>query len=144
MGTTMAGRGSLVRHPPPMTTPTRCRPGPDRPFLPPPPLADQVIAEQTNASTGTRSRLIRRVVEAAVASSRGGFSNLGKVDAEKVAVREAALAVAASDSAERARLLAVLAGELSWHPDHARRIALANEAVAVARRTGDPATLVLA
>ena len=44
----------------------------------------------------------------------------------------------------RARLLAVLACELTWHPDHARRIATANEAVTVARSPGDPTTLLFA
>jgi hypothetical protein len=38
-------------------------------------------------------------------------------------------------------LLAALAGELTWHPDHHRRLALADEAVSIARRTGDPSTL---
>ena len=38
----------------------------------------------------------------------------------------------------------MLACELCWHPDHARRIATANEAVTVARRTGDPTTLLFA
>ena len=42
---------------------------------------------------------------------------------------------------KRAQLLAALSGELTWHPDHQRRIALADEAVSIARRTGDPGTL---
>ena len=33
---------------------------------------------------------------------------------------------------------------MSWHPDHARRIATANEAVTAARRSGDPTTLLFA
>lgn len=84
------------------------------------------------------------LIEAALASSRGGFSKLGEVDADKVAVLEAALGVAAPDSVERARLLAVLAGELIWDADHERRVGLAEEAVAVARRTNDVATLLFA
>jgi DNA-binding SARP family transcriptional activator len=81
------------------------------------------------------------LVEVALATYRGGFSSLGLVDSEKVAVLESALAVAAPDTAERAQLLATLAGELAWHPDWQRRIALADEAVSLARRTGDPAIL---
>ncbi|MBW3640300.1 MAG: AAA family ATPase [Actinobacteria bacterium] len=84
------------------------------------------------------------LIDAALACSRGGFSKLGEVDAEKVAILEAALGVAAPDSVERARLLAVLAGELIWHADHVRRIRLADEAVEVARRTGDVAALLYA
>jgi DNA-binding SARP family transcriptional activator len=84
------------------------------------------------------------LVDAALASSRGTFSSLGEVDDEKVALLQAAVAVTPSDSPERARLLAVLASELMWHPDYHRRIAVAQEAVAVARRTGDSATLLFA
>lgn len=84
------------------------------------------------------------LIDAALACSRGGFSKLGEVDAEKVAILEAALGVAALDSVERARLLAVLAGELIWHADHVRRIRLADEAVEVARRTGDASALLYA
>jgi hypothetical protein len=55
-----------------------------------------------------------------------------------------ALAIRDLDAAVQARLLAVLACELIWHPDHARRIAVANEAVTIARLSGDPATLLFA
>ncbi|HEY5878587.1 MAG TPA: BTAD domain-containing putative transcriptional regulator [Nakamurella sp.] len=80
------------------------------------------------------------LVDAAIEGHPGGFSSLGQVDAEKVAVLETALTVAPSDS-KRAQLLAALSGELTWHPDHQRRLALADEAVSIARRTGDPDTL---
>ncbi|HEX2805325.1 MAG TPA: BTAD domain-containing putative transcriptional regulator, partial [Kineosporiaceae bacterium] len=81
------------------------------------------------------------LVKVALATYRGGFSSLGLVDSEKVAVLESALTVAAPDTAERALLLATLASELTWHPDYRRRIALVDEAVSVARRSGDPLTL---
>ncbi len=81
------------------------------------------------------------LIDAAIANNPGGFSSLGQVDAEKVAVLETALTVVPPHAAKRAQLLAALSGELTWHPDHHRRIALADEAVSIARRTGDPATL---
>ena len=61
---------------------------------------------------------------------------------ERVDVLERALAVAGTDdSPERARLLATLALELSQGGDWERRLALADEAVACARRLGDEVTL---
>jgi DNA-binding SARP family transcriptional activator len=84
------------------------------------------------------------LAEAALASSRGSFSRLGEVDAEKIALIEAALAVVPPGSTQRARLLANLSAELTWEPDHTRRLALADAAVAEARRAGDPATLIFA
>ena len=43
--------------------------------------------------------------------------------------------------ARHARLLALLAQELTFEPEHARRRALAEEAIALARQAGDPRTL---
>ncbi len=80
------------------------------------------------------------LIDAAIANNPGGFSSLGQVDAEKVAVLETALTVVPPHGMKRAQLLAALSGELTWHPDHQRRIALADEAVSIARRTGDPGT----
>ena len=80
---------------------------------------------------------------AALANSRGWFSALGQVDAEKVDVIEAALdALPETDSPERARLLATLCSELNYHSPLERRLALADEAKAIARRLGDRATFV--
>ena len=98
----------------------------------------------TAAHTAERIGRADLLIEAALASNRGGFSTLGRIDAEKIAVLETALAITDLELAVRARLLAVLACELAWHPDHARRIATANEAVTVARRTGDPTTMLFA
>ena len=82
------------------------------------------------------------LVRAAIANNRGGAGQAGSVDTERVAVLEHALAVVGpGDSPERARLLATLAIELSQGGEWERRLALADEAVACARRLGDEVTL---
>ncbi len=82
-----------------------------------------------------------RLVVAALANNRGWFSALGQFDAEKADVIEAALdALPDADSPERARLLATLCSEIIYHSPLERRLALADEAKAVARRLGDRAT----
>ncbi len=87
---------------------------------------------------GDRGALIR----AALANNRGGTSASGVVDLERVAILERALDAAGSgDTSERACLLATLSIELSQSDDAARRIALADEAVASARRLSDELTL---
>jgi class 3 adenylate cyclase/tetratricopeptide (TPR) repeat protein len=82
-----------------------------------------------------------RLVRAALANSRGYFSSAGFVDEERVAVLEAALAHSPPNDPCRARLLALLAAELLWSPDHLRRRSLSDEAVALARQRGDSAAL---
>jgi len=83
-----------------------------------------------------------RLVTAALANYRGFASASGLVDSERVGVLQAALeAVGDSDSAERARLLARLCSELTYRPLE-ERLSLAQEAKSMARRLGDPATLV--
>jgi class 3 adenylate cyclase/tetratricopeptide (TPR) repeat protein len=80
---------------------------------------------------------------AALANNRGFFSVAGVVDAERVAALEAASdALEGTESADRARLLALLASELTYGADLARRRDLMHQAVAMARNVGDPATLV--
>lgn len=96
------------------------------------------------ADVARRRRADDLLVAAALASYRGGFSRLGEIDTDKVALLESALEVSTPDTPDRAQLLATLAGELAWHPDHRRRIALADEAVAVARRSGDAGALLYA
>jgi hypothetical protein len=82
------------------------------------------------------------LVRAALANNRGIFSRSLAVDHELVAVLESALAAAKpGDSPARARLLANLASELAFSADHERRHEAATEALAVARRVGDQATL---
>jgi tetratricopeptide (TPR) repeat protein len=83
-----------------------------------------------------------RLVEAALANNRGIFSSAGRVDDERLEVLEAALEAAdEGDSVERARLLALVAIESIYAGDYDRRRALSDEAVSIARRLGDPATL---
>ena len=92
------------------------------------------------------SRLAQRLgyddllVRAALANTRGFFSDARGVDADRVAVLESALNVA-GDDLDRAKLLAVLAAELLVEGDYPKRRALVDEALALARRADDPATL---
>jgi class 3 adenylate cyclase/tetratricopeptide (TPR) repeat protein len=84
-----------------------------------------------------------RLVAAALANSRGFFSAMGQFDTEKIDVIEAALdALPDTDSPERARLLATLCTELLYDSPLERRLALADEAKAIARRLGDRAVFV--
>jgi class 3 adenylate cyclase/tetratricopeptide (TPR) repeat protein len=84
-----------------------------------------------------------RLVRATLANTRGFVSETGRVDDERVEMLEAALAtVGEGDSSGRARLLSVLSGELTFSGDWRRRKALSDEALAIARRLGEPATLI--
>jgi class 3 adenylate cyclase len=84
-----------------------------------------------------------QLTRAALANNRGYFSALGQVDTEKVEMIEAALeALPTSDTPDRARLLATLCSELIYHSPLDRRVGLAEEASAMARRLSDSATLV--
>ncbi len=83
------------------------------------------------------------LVAAALANNRGFVSATGQVDVERIAVLEAALdAIGPGDRTDRALLLATLTTELVYAGDLPRRQALGEEAVAIARRTADPASLV--
>ena len=83
-----------------------------------------------------------RLVQAALGNNRGGFSGLGEVDEERIAVLEEALEVAEEPTAERALLLARLADELVFvHGATARRRELTDEAMEIARTLGDPRVL---
>jgi class 3 adenylate cyclase/tetratricopeptide (TPR) repeat protein len=82
------------------------------------------------------------LARAALANNRGFFSVSEAVDNERVAVLEAALQrLGAGDSPLRARLLVTLAAELTFSPDHQHRHRLVTDALALARRLDDPATL---
>lgn len=82
------------------------------------------------------------LVRAALAMDRGLQTTTGEVDADRIAVLEAAIQAAGSDDTPaRARLLASLAAELAYDPDYSRRKAIADEAIAVSRRVGHGATL---
>jgi class 3 adenylate cyclase len=97
----------------------------------------------------TAARLAREqgntaaLAKAALANTRAIlYSVVGAVDHERVAVLEQALAATAdaTDSPIRARLLATLGMELTWS-GRRRRLELSGEALKLARRLGDPATL---
>ena len=84
-----------------------------------------------------------RLVAAALGNSRGFFSSIGVIDADKVKVLESALhALPDDDGRERALLLATLCSELALGTTLDRRQELANGARAMARRLGDPDTLI--
>jgi hypothetical protein len=83
-----------------------------------------------------------RMAMAALANGRGWQSDAGGIDHERVAALEAALdALGDADPKTRALLLVRLAVETVYEPDSTRRMALAEEATAVARAVGDPATI---
>ena len=82
------------------------------------------------------------LVAAVLANGRGFYSQSTGVDAERVAVIEATLAaVGDADSSSRARLLARLAVERTRDGDSPNRRVIADEALSMARRLNDPATL---
>jgi class 3 adenylate cyclase len=79
-----------------------------------------------------------RLAEAALANNSGTFSTFQGVDPEQVEMLEAALA-GATDPARRALLTATLANELTYTAEFERRRGLADEALRLARATGDGA-----
>jgi class 3 adenylate cyclase/tetratricopeptide (TPR) repeat protein len=85
-----------------------------------------------------------RLAAAALANNPGRSTVTGAADSERIRSLEAAIdLVPERHGATRAELFSTLAVELSWSPDaEGRRRSLAEEAVAMARRVGDPATLV--
>ncbi len=84
------------------------------------------------------------LARAALANTRGMYVSVsGVVDVERVAVLESALeCLSPDDSPVRAELLATLALELTFSGARERRVALSDEALAMARRLGEPGTLV--
>jgi class 3 adenylate cyclase len=68
------------------------------------------------------------------------YVKVGEVDEERVTALERALEAAGTDSPWRARLLAALGQELTWAARD-RRVQLSDEALALARRQGEPAAL---
>jgi tetratricopeptide (TPR) repeat protein len=84
----------------------------------------------------------RQLVRAALANTRGWASSAGSVDVERVTVLEDALEMVGPEpSAERARLLATLSVEVSYDEDWRRRLALTDEALAIAHALADDDTL---
>jgi predicted ATPase len=79
---------------------------------------------------------------ASLANNRGFFSALGAVDDERITAIERAIELDdPPNPARRARLLALQAQELAWDADFARRWALAEEAIELARGAGDKRAL---
>ena len=77
-------------------------------------------------------------VRSVLANSRGFASIVSDVDPERVALIEEALELVGDErGANRARLLAQLASELTFSGEHERRLALGDEAVDMARALGD-------
>jgi class 3 adenylate cyclase len=80
--------------------------------------------------------------QAALANNRGLVSTFGEVDAERLAAIDRALELdEPPQPARRARLLALKALELTYDADFERRRTLAEEAIALARDTGEPRRL---
>ena len=80
--------------------------------------------------------------QAALTNSRGYASAIGERDEQRLEAIDRALELDdPPDPGRRAQLLALQAMELSWDPDLARRKALAEEALTLARRAGDVAAL---
>jgi class 3 adenylate cyclase len=79
---------------------------------------------------------------AALANNRGFASGFGAIDVERVAAIARALELDhPPQPARHARLLSLQAQELTFEPEHARRRALAREAIRLAREARDPRTL---
>jgi class 3 adenylate cyclase len=79
---------------------------------------------------------------ASLANNRGFTSAIGTVDDERITAIERAIELDdPPNPARRARLVALRAQELSWDPDFARRWALAEEAIELARGSGDKRAL---
>lgn len=84
----------------------------------------------------------QRLARAAVANTRGFWSATGSVDRERVAALEAALdALGPGDDPLRACVLAKIAVELVYTGDAEGVRRRSDEALAMARRLGDPSTL---
>ncbi len=85
-----------------------------------------------------------RLVAAALGNNRGVVSSSGRMDVERISILEAALrALPEEDSRERALLVGTLCAELTLGTPLSRRIELADEAQAIARRLGDDETSVV-
>jgi hypothetical protein len=83
-----------------------------------------------------------RLARAALANNCGFFSSAAGVDRERVAVLQTALSsYDSTDSPTRAALLGLLALELGSDENWRLRDKLSDEAIAMARRGGDPQTL---
>jgi tetratricopeptide (TPR) repeat protein len=97
-----------------------------------------LLAASTLAQELSDTDLLCRAV---LANSRGWVSQVGAVDSERVQALEAAAEALPNEDPRRARVLALLAGELHYAGEPARCQALAAEAIEIARAADDPAAL---
>ena len=82
------------------------------------------------------------LIAAALAGSRGFFSATAALDEQAIGLLSDALDVVdPADLATRAELLAGLAAEMTWSPEGDRRFALSDEALELARRSGNDRAL---
>jgi hypothetical protein len=99
-------------------------------------------ATATAALVAARSLTDPTLLARAALGLAGPWSMLGRVEEDHVRVLEEALAaLGGADDGLRARLLSRLALELYYVGPPERRLAISEEAVALARHIGDPATL---
>jgi class 3 adenylate cyclase/tetratricopeptide (TPR) repeat protein len=82
------------------------------------------------------------LVRAALASDRGFFSTVGTTNAANIEVLETALASLPGDHPDRALVLALLCQELTHGSPLGRRIALAEEALTIAKASDHDAVIV--
>ncbi len=82
-----------------------------------------------------------QLADAVLATSRGFTNSVGQTDDELVEMLRATAAVLPSEDPRRARVLALLALELAYTVPLAERQALADEALRIARRHGEPLLL---
>ncbi|TDE41462.1 adenylate/guanylate cyclase domain-containing protein [Nonomuraea mesophila] len=108
-------------------------------------LAGDPEARQTLVRAADLARECGRddlIVMAALGGDRGFSTISAAPDTQRIALlTEARRLVDSTDISTRALLAAQLASELIWAPDGERRFALSDEAVALARKSGDPRTL---
>jgi len=105
-----------------------------------PTFRETLLDAARSASTLADAEL---AAEAALANNRGEVSStFGGIDAERVAAIERAIELdEPPNRGRRARLLALKALELEWDADFSLRRALVEEAISLARATGDARTL---
>ncbi len=101
-----------------------------------PAFRDTLLDASARAATVGDARLLARAV---LANTRGFASVIGDVDPERIGFIEQALErTSPQPSAVRARLLSLLASEITFSGDHDRRIALSDDAIRMARELDDP------
>src|SRR4051794_1884625 len=116
-------------------------------------LIARAIASQRAGEKGTRRRFLhaadvaRRlddeagVLRIALSFDRGFFAHVGRADHERMRILREALSSSSTPPDARACLLALLASELTWDDPGCDRFAMSDEALDLARQTGDAATL---